>query len=139
MAKKKKEVEVFESTSIGDDFAGASAEVTVGDQLDQIVNEAESEDEGHSTMGKDATEKAAKAAQEIKERADKAARLAEQRAREEAVRAAKKLAAEKAAAEAEAKLAAEEAKKRAEHAERIAIRQATVEKAANKLKDQFKF
>jgi len=126
---KKKEVEVSESTSIGDDFAGASAEVTVGDQLDQIVNEAESEVDVSSTL----------AAQEIKERADEAASLAEQRAREEAVRTAKKLAAEKAAAEAEAKRAAEEAKKRAEEAERIAARQAPVEKTANKLKDKFKF
>ncbi len=116
MAKKKK-VEVSESTSIGDDFAGASAEMT-----DSSVSE-----------------EVAKAAQEIKERADEAASLAEQRAREEAVRAAKKLAAEKAAAEAEAKLAAEEERKRAEHAERIAMRQAPVEKTANKLKDQFKF
>ncbi len=104
-------------------------EVTVGDQLDQIVNEAESEVDVSATL----------AAQEIKERADEAARLAEQRAREETVRAAKKLAAEKAAAESAAKQAAEEERKRAEHAKRIAMRQAPVEKAANKLKDKFKF
>ena len=110
---KKKEVEISESTSVGDEDLDATE--------------------------KAAKEVVAKAEQEIKERADEAASLAEQRAREEAVRAAKKLAAEKVAAECEAKLAAEETKKRAEHAERIAIRQATVEKAANKLKDQFKF
>ena len=116
---KKKEVEISESTvEMTDSSVSAEVEVDVSATFD----------EGHSTMGKDA-----------KERADEAARLAEQRAREETVRAAKKLAAEKATAEAEAKLAAEEAKKREEHAKRIAIRQATVEKAANKLKDQFKF
>ena len=117
MAKNKKEVEVSESTSIGDDFAGASAEMT-----DSSVSE-----------------EVAKAAQEIKERADEAARLVAQKVQEDAVLKAKKLATEKAVAEAEAKLAAEETRKREEHAERIAMRQAPVEKTANKLKDQFKF
>jgi hypothetical protein len=110
MEKKKKEVEVSESTSIGDDFAGASAEMT-----DSSVSA------------------------EAKELAEEKARLVAQKVQEDAVLKAKKLATEKAVAEAEAKLAAEETRKREEHAERIAMRQAPVEKTANKLKDQFKF
>ena len=123
MAKNKKEVEVSESTSIGDDFAGASAEMT-----DSSVS-AEAEVGVSATL----------ATQEAKELAEEKARLVAQKVQEDAVLKAKKLAVEKAAAEAEAKIAAEETKKREEHAKRIAMRQAPVEKTANKLKDQFKF
>ena len=121
---KKKEVKFSESVSIGDEDLGASAEAEVNVS---------------ATFEKAAKEEIAKAEQEIKERVDKAARLVAQKAQEDAVLKEKKLAAEKAAAESAVKQAAEEERKRAEHAKRIAMRQAPVEKAASKLKDQFKF
>ena len=66
---KKKEVEISESTSVGDEDLDATE--------------------------KAAKEEVAKAEQEIKERADEAARLVAQKAQEDAVLKAKKLAAEK--------------------------------------------